>query len=197
MTYGGPSDVQHGAGTWLEMRYDFKQSVGTLEDASRQSEMPAGLWQALQASSAKERPTPISSHQAQEGVSVAGKDGSIRNRYDVLCPRPGCSSLILKKGVGKLVERASVEIDPPTSQGRHPLLAALPPSPETTAWWLVTPSPMEFENVGFSQPVSQLAERPALKLLICAECDLGPLGWCEQGGKEFWLACQRVSYRQE
>lgn len=176
MTYGGPSDVQHGAGTWLEMRYDFKQSVGTLEDASRQSEMPAGLWQALQASSAKERPTPISSHQAQEGVSVAGKDGSIRNRYDVLCPRPGCSSLILKKGVGKLVERASVEvlfplssyaesalidltpvqIDPPTSQGRHPLLAALPPSPETTAWWLVTPSPMEFENVGFSQPVSQL-----------------------------------------
>ena len=33
-----------------------------------------------------------------------------------------------------------------------------------------------------------------LKLLACAECDLGPLGWCEEGGKEFWLACTRVGY---
>ena len=35
---------------------------------------------------------------------------------------------------------------------------------------------------------------PRLKLLACAECDLGPLGWCEEGGKEFWLACPRVGY---
>ena len=35
---------------------------------------------------------------------------------------------------------------------------------------------------------------PKLKLLACAECDLGPLGWCEEGGKEFWLTCTRVGY---
>ena len=34
-----------------------------------------------------------------------------------------------------------------------------------------------------------------LKLLACAECDLGPLGWSEEGGTEFWLACSRVGYR--
>jgi hypothetical protein len=35
-----------------------------------------------------------------------------------------------------------------------------------------------------------------LRLLACAECDLGPLGWNEEGGTEFWLACARVGYRQ-
>lgn len=34
-----------------------------------------------------------------------------------------------------------------------------------------------------------------LKLLACAECDLGPVGWCEPGGTEFWVACQRVRYK--
>ena len=33
-----------------------------------------------------------------------------------------------------------------------------------------------------------------LKLLACAECDLGPLGWSEESGSEFWLACARVGY---
>lgn len=33
-----------------------------------------------------------------------------------------------------------------------------------------------------------------LKFLICADCDLGPLGWAEEGGNEFWLACSRVKY---
>ena len=33
-----------------------------------------------------------------------------------------------------------------------------------------------------------------IKFLICADCDVGPLGWCEEGGKEFWLACSRVKY---
>jgi hypothetical protein len=36
--------------------------------------------------------------------------------------------------------------------GGHPDLPALPPPPEKTQWWLVTPSPMAFENIGFSKP---------------------------------------------
>lgn len=32
------------------------------------------------------------------------------------------------------------------------------------------------------------------QLLACAECNLGPLGWCKEGGTEFWLACSRVRY---
>jgi len=40
-------------------------------------------------------------------------------------------------------------------EGFHPqaLLPPLPPAPETCQWWLITPSPMEFENIGFSRPV--------------------------------------------
>ncbi|KAF9000927.1 Mss4-like protein [Hymenopellis radicata] len=72
---------------------------------------------------------------------------------------------------------------------------------ESTSWWLIEPSPMEFENIGFSRAVEALplspegTTRKKLKLLICAECDLGPFGWCEEGGQKFWLACSRVGYK--
>ncbi|KAF8551629.1 Mss4-like protein [Imleria badia] len=79
-----------------------------------------------------------------------------------------------------------------------PVLDPLPTPPATVQWWLVTPSPMEFENVGFSRPVVRTGDNTAsskpIKFLICADCDVGPLGWCEEGGKEFWLACSRVKY---
>jgi hypothetical protein len=98
---------------------------------------------------------------------------------------------------------------------QNPHLPPLPEPPQTVQWWLITPSPMEFENVGFTRPVQPLTELGAslrsplssflcthvhcegrkIKLLTCAECDLGPLGWSEEGGSEFWLSCSRVAYR--
>jgi hypothetical protein len=33
-----------------------------------------------------------------------------------------------------------------------------------------------------------------VKWLICAECDLGPVGWSFEGGKESWVAVERVRY---
>lgn len=38
------------------------------------------------------------------------------------------------------------------------MLPALPTPPETAQWWLITPSPMAFENIGFSRPVQDLTE---------------------------------------
>jgi hypothetical protein len=52
------------------------------------------------------------------------------------------------------------------SGGRHELLAALPEPPGTTQWWLITPSPMAFENIGFSRPVASQSAAGALKLLM-------------------------------
>jgi ribosomal protein S18 acetylase RimI-like enzyme len=113
-TLVGESKVQHGGGRWYEMKriLDGSGRGGVQQDnsQSRSQEMPAGLWEALQASSARERPTPLSSHQSPEVVSVTGSDGVIKNKYDLLCPRSGCSSIILKKGVAKLVERSSVQV---------------------------------------------------------------------------------------
>ncbi|KAF8844612.1 hypothetical protein BDN67DRAFT_664280 [Paxillus ammoniavirescens] len=51
---------------------------------------------------------------------------------------------------------------------------------------------MTFENIGFSRPVASMGDSSALPklftFLICADCDVGPLGWSEEDGKEFWLA---------
>ena len=62
---------------------------------------------------------------------------------------------------------------------------------------------MVFENIGFSKtmPTYQSSGEPSdgpqpIKLLTCAECDLGPLGWVEEGprGMVYWLAVDRVGY---
>jgi hypothetical protein len=52
-----------------------------------------------------------------------------------------------------------------------------------------------FHNLIDKLLLSTIGRIARLKLLTCAECDLGPLGWCEEGGKEFWLACARVGYK--
>ena len=43
----------------------------------------------------------------------------------------------------------------PRGRPIDPALAPLPAPPATVQWWLVTPSPMEFENIGFSRPVAR------------------------------------------
>jgi len=62
---------------------------------------------------------------------------------------------------------------------------------------------MVFENIGFSEtlPTDRSSSEPSngsrpVKLLICAECDLGPLGWVEEGpgGMTYWLVADRVGY---
>src|ERR1700761_1414208 len=80
------------------------------------------------------------------------------------------------------------------------LLLKLPSSPDEAPWWLITPSPMEFENISFSRPLrgeSDLFSAKPVKYLACADCDLGPLGWCYEGSPEFWLAASRVAYRED
>lgn len=34
----------------------------------------------------------------------------VYNKYDLLCPRPECGSIILRTGVAKLVEKPSVQV---------------------------------------------------------------------------------------
>ncbi|KAJ3916197.1 Mss4-like protein [Lentinula edodes] len=166
---------------------------------------PVGLWEALQASSSKPRPNPHPLSSFEHGIIDVSEstDGEKINKYDLLCPRAECGSVILKRGVAALKEREShgqfSQIEP-SDIPIHPLLPQLPSASEFTQWWLITPNPMQFENVGFSRPVESLSLSPSgrkLKLLICAECDLGPLGWSEEGGTEFWLACSRVGYRSD
>lgn len=81
-----------------------------------------------------------------------------------------------------------------------------PPAPLSSSsqpYWYITTSPMGFENVGFSRTVPPSHTLPSnlpkgnLKYLICADCDLGPLGWTMEGSKEAWVGVERVGYGQE
>jgi guanine nucleotide exchange factor len=186
----GKSDVIHGSRPWYEMRKILRSNSSvnagiapglplTQVEPSEGQQLPPGLLEMLQRPS-KNKPTSrlypsftsgitdlIQPHSQQQGLSV--------NKFDLLCPRSGCGSIILKSGVGSWVERASVQVQSllydspanitlahthtqqpkmePEGHPTHEVLGTLPPPPETTHWWLVTPSPMQFENIGFSRPV--------------------------------------------
>lgn len=190
----GKSDVVHGSRPWFEMR----KVLGTSDETTlpQGQYLPPGILEALQRPPRNRNMTR--SLASFGGISDVCTDtaGSISNKFDLLCPRE-CGSVILKAGVAKWVERTSVQMEPPGIPA-HSLLPALPTPPENTQWWLITPSPMAFENIGFTRPIQSLAQssEKKFKLLACAECDLGPLGWNEEGGTEFWLACSRVGYRE-
>ncbi|KAI0777647.1 acyl-CoA N-acyltransferase [Trametes elegans] len=212
----GLSPVVHGARPWYELRkvlarpshaatppYASVEQAQQGQSASGSQQLPPGLWEALQQqSSTRGRPVArlLTSfpNAVQDVVSDVGQDaagGLPTNKYDLLCPRLGCGSVILKSGVASWVERESVQLDLP-GQTLPDCLGALPAPPATAQWWLVKPNAMAFENIGFSRAVQTTGPNGGrLKLLACAECDLGPLGWCEEGGSEFWLACNRVGYR--
>jgi len=102
----------------------------------------------------------------------------------------------------------------------HPIGKSSPP-PFVSGYWSV-PSPLSFENIGFSRnaahpsPVpASSAPQVAIKYLTCADCDHGPLGWHDtegrdlgaevaaenegeigqvRSGREFLLAAERVRY---
>lgn len=113
----GQSTVVHGSKPWFEMRLNLsanKEREAQILDRNQQ--MPPGVLEALQ-----RRPDVIPSSRLisdyPNGLSDllqpdTATEGVLFNKFDLLCPRDGCGSIILKKGVGKWVERASVQVHP-------------------------------------------------------------------------------------
>jgi len=66
------------------------------------------LWAALQQASSKPRPHPHPLSSFSNGISDITTEDT--NKYDLLCPRVGCGSVILRKGVAKLKDRESVKV---------------------------------------------------------------------------------------
>ena len=64
------------------------------------------------------------------------------------------------------------------------------PSGDTpTDFWLVKDM-FDFDNVGFSNTVNGRE-----KYLICADCEVGPIGWHDTTNKtEYFVAADRVQY---
>lgn len=57
----------------------------------------------------------------------------------------------------------------------------------TTHWFV--DDMFTFENVGFTKDVGRI------KYLICADCEIGPIGWhCLDDKKGFYIAVERVDH---
>ncbi len=122
----GKSEVVHGSLPWYELRVDLNDKTTTSSTAPSTTatnsaamppaqqgdqQIPPGIWEALvQGSSSRSRTVGklLSSFANGLGdVTSTNTSGESVNNFDLLCPRPGCGSLILKKGVAQWVEMAS------------------------------------------------------------------------------------------
>lgn len=96
----GPSAVVHGSLPWYEMRIIFGSKSP-----------PKGVYEALQRPS-NNNPAPRLLGSFPGGIpDVSSVEAGVQlNKFDLLCPRSNCGSVILKHGVAKLVEAASVQV---------------------------------------------------------------------------------------
>lgn len=149
----GQSKVVHGPRPWFEMRKVLSSS----SDAPQAQALPSGIWEALQRAT-NSRAVPVAQLLSSfpRGVDDLAEPvvnaSSLTNKHDLLCPRQGCGSIILKNKVATLIERESVTLEPENAQS--PLLPPLPTPPTPTHWWRVTPNAMAFENIGFSHSIT-------------------------------------------
>ena len=91
----GDSSVKHGARPWKDMRLELTAPI-----ESSTGSIPPGLLEALRAP----RTRPVGTHLGK-GVEIEDIVASGSNKNDLLCPRNGCGSVILKSGVAKLVDK--------------------------------------------------------------------------------------------
>lgn len=191
----GPSPVVHGQDPWFEMRRDMTHNATTATQPS-QAAILAALQSQAQTTCSKPDQKPYTSF-ADPPTDLTYTDRAVQyNAYKLTCAREACGSVILLRGVGVWHDRTSTAANHPqiftTPEPGFPI--SLPDGP--TGWWLVKPTPMQFENIGFSRAITGSGGTTQIKYLSCAECDLGPLGWCvERGPTEFWVNAGRVGYR--
>lgn len=124
----GTSEVVYGSSPWYELRAEIPKNMtevlGSTDNAAGSTpsspvnstpktyqQVPEGVWDALLRSSPSGRTGRLlSSFDSIVSVTTQTASGSLMNKFDLLCPREGCGSIILKEGVGKWVERASEQV---------------------------------------------------------------------------------------
>ncbi|RXN19501.1 guanine nucleotide exchange factor MSS4-like protein [Labeo rohita] len=114
--------------------------------------------------------------------SLVSEDG--KNVKAVLCQR--CGSKVLCPGMALFAEK---ELFLPAMRKKTSIAQSDGVDGDTlTAHWLVDDM-YTFENVGFTKDVGKV------KYLICADCEIGPIGWhCLDDKKSFYVALDRVNH---
>ena len=90
----------------LHSQMDLPSSDTTVLDQQQLN----GLWDALQRAPRKRPPSQLLSEFANGIADVVSTDDGSVNKYDLLCPRKQCGSIILKKGVATMVEKPSMQV---------------------------------------------------------------------------------------
>nr|XP_054748728.1 guanine nucleotide exchange factor MSS4-like [Lytechinus pictus] len=116
-----------------------------------------------------------------QDISELIKDG--KNAKTIMCER--CNSKILLPGVAEV---ATKEIFLPHMKKKSEQENAT--EGETLSKHWVVSDMFTFENVGFTNTVG------TAKYLLCADCEVGPLGWHDVTDKtKFFVALDRVLHQ--
>ncbi|XP_037535568.1 guanine nucleotide exchange factor MSS4 [Nematolebias whitei] len=120
---------------------------------------------------------------SSERTELVSEDG--KNTKSVLCQR--CGSKVLCPAMAVLTDK---ELFLPSMRKKSsPSATEGSVDGDTlTSHWLVDDM-LTFENVGFTNDVGRI------KYLICADCEIGPIGWhCLDDKKKFYVALDRVNH---
>ncbi|XP_056293159.1 guanine nucleotide exchange factor MSS4 isoform X2 [Pseudoliparis swirei] len=127
-----------------------------------------------------------SSQQANDGTDRPDLvSGEGKNSKTVVCQR--CGSKVLCPGMAVFAEK---ELFLPSMRKKNGLSTTegSADGDTLTAHWFVDDM-YTFENVGFTKDVGRI------KYLICADCEIGPIGWHSLDDKKsFYVALERVNH---
>lgn len=121
--------------------------------------------------------------QGADRSDLVSEDG--KNSKTVLCQR--CGSKVLCPGMAVFAEK---ELFLPSMRKKTSLSTTegSADGDTLTAHWLVDDM-FIFENVGFTNDVGRI------KYLICADCEIGPIGWhCLDDKTSYYIALERVTH---
>ncbi|XP_037927966.1 guanine nucleotide exchange factor MSS4 homolog [Teleopsis dalmanni] len=105
-----------------------------------------------------------------------------KNRNEVRCVF--CNSLMLREKQGEYVEET---FELPLVHQKHAKDIKTIETEKHHHFWLVYDM-FHFENIGFSNTVD------TIKYLICADCDMGPVGYHDIENKKCYIALKRVRH---
>lgn len=114
---------------------------------------------------------------------LVSEDG--KNSKSVLCQR--CGSKVLSPGIAVFTEKELV-LPSMRKTSNNSNTEGSVDSDTLTVHWLVDDM-FSFDNVGFTKDVGRI------KYLICADCEIGPIGWhCLDDKKSYYVALERVNH---
>lgn len=107
----GISDVAHGSKPWFEMSVLIPDIPPPAPDQDLQLKIMQALREQNSQGSGKNTSKPEKTTWLSfSGDATQAANGDKSNKFDLICPRPDCNSIILKPGCSTLVERPNIVV---------------------------------------------------------------------------------------